>query len=58
MEIKIGDMIVSDTGGCGIVIDNRNGYLIEWNNDNPAFKAEPQVVKILIKYGKWKLQEL
>ena len=58
MEIKIGDMIVSDTGGCGIVVDNRDDYLIEWNNDNAAFSTSLEVIKVLIKYGKWKLQEL
>jgi hypothetical protein len=63
MEIKIGDMIQSDSGACGVVItipDNENPakgyeYIMHWNKgEHKEWGVEEDSLKILIKYSKWK----
>ena len=63
MEIKIGDMIQSDTGACGIVIAVPNEenpfkgyeYVMNWNRGAAKeWGVDESCMKILIKYGKWK----
>jgi hypothetical protein len=62
MEIKIGDMIQSDTGACGIVISlpdtskHRHEYIINWNRGEPKeWGVAADNIAFLIKYGKWKV---
>jgi hypothetical protein len=62
INIKIGDMIQSDTGACGIVVrlpDNENyqyHYIMNWNKGEPKeWGTDPQTMKHLIGFGKWKV---
>jgi len=62
MEIKIGDMIQSDTGACGIVIavpdseKNQHNYLLHWNQgEQKEWGVEEDALKIFTKYGMWKV---
>lgn len=65
LNIKIGDMIQSDTGACGIVVrlpDNEKSqyhYVMNWNRGEPKeWGTDPETVKHLINFGKWKVIEL
>lgn len=60
MEIKIGDLIQSDTGACGIVIavpDNKKNeyqYIMHWNRGEPKeWGVDQGTLQILMKYHKW-----
>jgi hypothetical protein len=62
MEIKIGDLIQSNTGACGIVFElpnkekNQHNYLLHWNQgEQKEWGVEEDSLKILIKYSKWKI---
>lgn len=61
LNIKIGDMIQSDTSGCGIIIGLPNNlnifeYTINWNRgDIKEWDVHQDSVKVLVKYGKWKV---
>jgi len=64
MEIKIGDLIQSDTGACGIVIAVPNEenvckvyeYVMHWNIGEPKeWGVDEGCLKTLIKYSKWKV---
>lgn len=62
INIKLGDMIQSDTGACGIVIrlpDNENNQyhcIINWNRGEPKeWGTDPKTLKNLIEFGKWKV---
>jgi hypothetical protein len=65
INIKIGDMIQSDTGACGIVIrlpDNEKSqyhYVMNWNRGEPKeWGTDSKTFKHLIEYGKWKVISL
>ena len=66
LDIKIGDMILSDTGACGIVVrlpDTENtelvrnyNYIMHWNRgEQKEWGTDPVSMKNLISYGKWKV---
>ena len=64
LDIKIGDIILSDTGACGIVVrvpDTENptkcyGYIMHWNRgEEKEWGTDPVSMKNLISYGKWKV---
>jgi hypothetical protein len=62
MEIKIGDLIQSDTGACGVVIGlpnnekNEYQYVMHWNIGEPKqWGVDEGSLKTLIKYSKWKV---
>ncbi len=57
MEIKIGDMIQSDTGACGLVVDVNNfHYCINWNKGEiKEWSVDLNSALTLIKFGKWKI---
>ena len=62
MEIKIGDLIQSDTGACGVVIrlpnneKNEYQYFMHWNIGEPKeWGVDEGSLKTLIKYNKWKV---
>ena len=62
INIKLGDMIQSDTGACGIVVrllDNQNHhyhYIMNWNKGEPKeWGTDPGTIKHLIDFGKWKV---
>lgn len=67
INIKIGDMIQSDTGACGIVVRIPNTenptinshYIMNWNKGEPKeWGTDPGTIKHLINFGKWKVIEL
>lgn len=65
INIKIGDMIQSDTGACGIVVrlpDNEkheHHYIVNWNRGEPKeWGTDPKTIKNLIEFGKWKVVPL
>jgi hypothetical protein len=62
LNIKIGDMIQSDTGACGIIVrlpDNEKRqyrYIMNWNKGEPKeWGTNPETMKHLIEFGKWKV---
>lgn len=61
MNIKIGDMIKSNSGACGIVIslpaESQPEYIIiNWNKkDIGETKTDIQNLQLMIKYGKWEI---
>jgi hypothetical protein len=57
MEIKIGDMIQSDTGACGLVVDvDSFKYCINWNKGEPKeWSVDVNSARTLMKYDKWKI---
>lgn len=62
LDIKIGDMIQSDTGNCGIVVrlpepsNNQYCYIMNWNRGEPKeWGTDKKNFQILIAYGKWKV---
>lgn len=62
MEIKIGDLIQSNTNACGIVVavpDNEKNvyrYVLHWNQgEQKEWGVEEDSFKILIKYSVWKI---
>ena len=65
LNIKIGDMIHSDTGACGIVVrlpddekkSNSIGhYVMNWNRGEPKeWGTNAETMKHLIGFGKWKV---
>jgi hypothetical protein len=64
LNIKIGDMIQSDTGACGIVVRLpntekpaiNNHYIMNWNKGEPKeWGTDPETMKHLIEFGKWKV---
>ena len=65
LNIKIGDMIQSDTGACGIVVrlpvTEKNQYdcIINWNRGEPKeWGTDPKAVNYLVNFGKWKVVPL
>lgn len=65
LNIKIGDMIQSDTGACGIVVrtpdkeNNQLHYIMNWNKGEPKeWGTNTETMKHLINFGKWKVIEL
>lgn len=63
LNIKVGDLIQSDTGGTGVVLrvpsDNMYHYIMHWNvGDHKEWGADPSTIKQLIKFGKWKVISL
>lgn len=65
LNIKIGDMIQSDTGACGIVVrlpDNEKSqyhYVMNWNRGEPKeWGTNTETMKHLIEFGKWKVVPL
>jgi hypothetical protein len=62
MEIKIGDLIQSDTGACGVIIalpdkeKNEYRYIMHWNQgEDKEWGVDEGSLKTLIKYSKWKV---
>lgn len=60
LNIKVGDLIQSDTGGTGVVLrvpdDKLYHYIMLWNvGDHKEWGADPSTIKQLIKFGKWKV---
>jgi len=67
LNIKIGDMIQSDTGACGIVVRLPNTenpainyhYIMNWNKGEPKeWGTDTETMKHLINFGKWKVVPL
>ena len=65
INIKIGDMIQSDTGACGIVVrlpendKNQYHYIMHWNKGEPKeWGTDLGTIQYLISYGKWKVISL
>lgn len=62
INIKLGDMIQSDTGACGIIIrlpdtdKHQYHYIMNWNKGEPKeWGTDPGTIKHLINFGKWKV---
>jgi hypothetical protein len=67
LNIKLGDMIQSDTGACGIVVVVPNTenpainsqYVMNWNRGEvKEWGTDPRTMKHLIDFGKWKVVPL